>query len=42
MLNGQESAVLVLDDVHVGDTIDYSYSIKGSNPVFAGHFSDVV
>jgi len=42
MLNGQESAVLVLDDVHVGDIIDYSYSIKGSNPVFAGHFSEVV
>jgi len=42
MLNGQKSAVLVLDDVRVGDIIDYSYSIKGENPVFGGHFSDEV
>ena len=42
MLNGQKSAVLVLDDVRVGDIIDYSYSIKGANPVFSGHFSDEV
>ena len=39
ILNGKKSAVLVLDDVRVGDIIDYSYSIKGENPVFGGHFS---
>ncbi len=39
VLNGQKSAILVLDDVRVGDIIDYSYSIKGANPVFGGHFS---
>lgn len=38
-LNGEKSAVLVLDDVRVGDVIDYAYSIKGTNPVFGGHFS---
>jgi len=39
LLNGEKSAILVLDDVRVGDTIDYAYSIKGPNPVFGGHFS---
>ena len=38
MLNGQKSAVLVMDDVRVGDVIDYAYSLKGTNPIFTGHF----
>ncbi|HEY4416525.1 MAG TPA: DUF3857 domain-containing transglutaminase family protein [Verrucomicrobiae bacterium] len=38
-LNGKKSAILVLDDVRVGDIIDYAYSIKGENPVFGQHFS---
>jgi transglutaminase-like putative cysteine protease len=39
ILNGKKSAILVLDDVRVGDIIDYAYSIKGENPVLGGHFS---
>lgn len=39
ILNGQKSAVLVVDDVRVGDVIDYAYSLKGTNPIFTGHFS---
>ena len=39
ILNGEKSVVLVLDDVRVGDIIDYAYSIKGTNSVFDGHFS---
>jgi arylamine N-acetyltransferase len=39
LLNGEKSAVLVLDDVRPGDIVDYAYSIKGLNPVFGGHFS---
>ncbi len=42
ILNGKKSVVLVLDDVRVGDIIDYSYSIKGENPVFGGHFSAAI
>ena len=42
ILNGEQSALLVMDDVRVGDIIDYAYSIKGSNPVLGNHFfSDV-
>ena len=42
MLNGEKSAILVLDDVRVGDVIDYAYSLKGDNPVSGGHFFGVV
>jgi transglutaminase-like putative cysteine protease len=38
--NGEVSAVLFLDDVRVGDQIDYSYTTIGSNPIFAGHYLD--
>jgi transglutaminase-like putative cysteine protease len=39
VLNGEQTAVLVMDDVRVGDIVDYAYSIKGANPVFNGRFS---
>ncbi len=42
ILNGEKSVVLVLDDVRVGDIIDYAYSLKGTNSVFDGHFSCVI
>ena len=41
-LNGESSAILVLNDVRVGDIIDCAYSIQGRNPVFTGHFSSVI
>ena len=42
ILNGEQSALLVLDDVRVGDIIDYAYSLKGSNPVMGDHFFGTV
>jgi len=42
ILNGQSTAMLVMDDVRVGDIVDYAYSIKGENPVFNGKFSTEV
>ncbi|HEV2327909.1 MAG TPA: DUF3857 domain-containing protein [Verrucomicrobiae bacterium] len=41
MLNGEKTAILVLDDVRVGDIIDYAYSLKGENPISAGHFTAI-
>jgi hypothetical protein len=38
-LNGQYSAILVLEDVRVGDVIDYAYTFRGDNPVFGGRFA---
>lgn len=34
MYDGRVTASVVLDDVRVGDRIEYSYSIRGANPVF--------
>ena len=42
ILNGEQSALLVMEDVRVGDIIDYAYSIKGLNPVMGGRFFCVV
>ena len=37
--NGALSAVLFLDDVRVGDEIEYSYTLRGANPSLKGKFS---
>jgi transglutaminase-like putative cysteine protease len=34
--DGTKTVNIVLDDVRVGDTVDYAYSTTGSNPVFGG------
>lgn len=34
MFNGEVTAVMRLDDVRVGDTVDIAYSIIGQNPTF--------
>jgi lipoprotein NlpI/transglutaminase-like putative cysteine protease len=36
--DGRVTASIVLDDVRVGDEIEFDYSIKGANPVFDGRF----
>ena len=42
ILNGKQTAMLVMDDVRVGDIVDYAYSIKGANPVFNDRFSAAI
>ncbi|MHC2990359.1 hypothetical protein OB13_01695 [Pontibacter sp. HJ8] len=32
------TALLVLDDIRVGDVVEYAWTIKGRNPVFRGKF----
>ena len=39
LLSGTLTAVIILDDVRVGDVIEYSYTIDGENPIFAGKYS---
>ncbi len=36
-LNGRLSAIAVMEDVRVGDTIEFAWTRKGSNPVFGNH-----
>lgn len=36
--DGKVTASTVLDDVRVGDRIEYAYTLRGANPVFEGKF----
>lgn len=42
LYNGERSALMILDDVRVGDIIDVAYTLRGQNPVFGGKFLDTV
>jgi len=35
--NGTVTLAVLMDDVRVGDTIRYAYTVDGENPVFQGH-----
>lgn len=41
LYNGSLSSVLFLEDVRKGDIIEYSYTLKGFNPIFKGKYSDL-
>jgi lipoprotein NlpI len=36
--SGTSTAVLLIEDLRVGDVLDVAYSIEGQNPVFGGQF----
>jgi len=40
MLTGVQSLLVVLNDVRVGDVVEFSYTVSGCNPIFKGHFSE--
>jgi transglutaminase-like putative cysteine protease len=40
--DGSLTAVLFLEDVQKGDALEYSYTLKGFNPVFGGKYSTVL
>ncbi len=40
--DGTVAALIVIDDVRVGDVVRISYSIVGSNPILAGQSSELV
>ncbi|HEY6157951.1 MAG TPA: DUF3857 domain-containing protein [Gemmatimonadales bacterium] len=40
--DGSLSLVLLLEDVRRGDVVEYSYTRRGTNPVFAGHYMGAV
>lgn len=42
MLNGQRTALVMLNDVRVGDTVELAFSIEGENPIFEGRFADLI
>jgi len=40
-LDGRRTASIVLDDVRVGDRIEFAYTLVGDNPVFDGRFVEI-
>lgn len=38
--NGSLNSVLILEDVRKGDVIEYSYSLKGFNPIFKNRYAE--
>jgi transglutaminase-like putative cysteine protease len=42
LYSGSKTLNVILKDVRPGDTVEYSYTIEGANPIFAGHFSSRV
>lgn len=39
LYSGEQTLHLVLDDIGVGDTLEYSYTIEGYNPIYEGIFA---
>ena len=40
LYDGTLSAVILLEDVRVGDVVEYAYTLRGANPVFEGLYFD--
>jgi lipoprotein NlpI/transglutaminase-like putative cysteine protease len=40
--NDAVTAAILVNDLRVGDTLEYSYSLLGQNPVFGGKFVDAI
>lgn len=41
LFNGALTALVILNDVRVGDVVEYDYSVNGANPILGGRFVDV-
>jgi transglutaminase-like putative cysteine protease len=41
LFNGTLAALVILNDVRVGDVVDYDYSLLGDNPILGGRFAEV-
>ncbi len=42
LYNGTLAAVVFLNDLRVGDIVDYAYTVSGENPVFAGRYAEAL
>jgi transglutaminase-like putative cysteine protease len=39
LYTGDKSALLFLEDLRVGDILEYAYTVRGANPLIDGHFA---
>src|SRR6185369_11470144 len=42
LYNGTNAAVIFINDLRVGDLVEYAYTISGDNPVLGGRFADTI
>lgn len=42
LYNGTLAAIIFLNDLRVGDIVDYAYTISGENPVLGGRYAEVL
>ncbi len=42
LYSGEVTASILVNDLRVGDTLDFVYTVEGQNPVFGGKFADTV
>lgn len=42
LYNGTMAAVVFVNDLRVGDVVDYAYTVTGENPVLGGRFADTL
>lgn len=40
LYNGTLAALIFMNDLRLGDVVDYAYTVSGENPVFGGRFAD--
>lgn len=40
LFDADKTALILINDVRVGDIIDFAYTLQGNNVVLAGHYSD--
>lgn len=40
LYNGTQAALIFVNDLRVGDMVDYAYTISGENPVMGGRFAE--
>jgi transglutaminase-like putative cysteine protease len=39
ILTGRQRALVFVEDLRIGDVLEYAYTVQGQNPVLRGHFS---
>jgi hypothetical protein len=39
VFTGRQTAVLFVEDLRVGDVLEYAYTIRGANPILGGHYA---
>lgn len=40
VINGRQTALLFVEDLRVGDALEYAYTTRGSNPILDGHYAN--